>query len=158
MSDNGFYVRRATINDLHGIMEVTKEAFKKYAQMAGLSSVDALNETYDKLKYDIENKYVYAAFIDGEVVGSVRIDVDSENKTGYFSRFGVSLKHQNLGVGKSLMNLVDVEMKALGVKRLYLHTASKVGSLIRFYYSRDFYVESTSNERGYIRALLVKEY
>jgi len=30
--------------------------------------------------------------------------------------------------------------------------------LIRFYYGRGFYIESTTNDRGYIRALMVKEY
>ena len=158
MEKTGFYVRRAFADDIEGIANVTKEAFVKYAQMAGLPTVDALSETYDQLKADIENKYVFAAFLDGEVVGSVRIDVDLEKKEGYLSRFGVSLERQNLGVGKSLMNLVDIEMISLGVKRLYLHTASKVGTLIRFYYGRGFYVESTSTDKGYIRALLVKDY
>jgi N-acetylglutamate synthase-like GNAT family acetyltransferase len=139
-------------------MDVTREAFAAYARLAGLETVDALTETYDQLRQDIEHKYVYAAFMDGRVVGSVRVDVDAAQRTGYLSRFGVSLQAQNSGIGKSLMNLVDLEMKSLGVRRLYLHTAAKVGSLMRFYYGRGFYVRSTSEDKGYIRALLVKDY
>lgn len=158
MENTGLSVRRATTADIQGILSVTKEAFIKYAQMAGLPTVDALDEKYEQVKYDVENKYVYVAIYHGKVVGSVRIDVDHANKTGYLSRFGVSLEHQNLGIGKALMNLVDDEMISVGLKHLYLHTASTVSSLIIFYYGRGFYIESTSDKKGYIRALLVKNY
>ncbi|UKI36392.1 MAG: hypothetical protein L6V93_21240 [Clostridiales bacterium] len=56
------------------------------------------------------------------------------------------------------MNLVDINMRVLGVKKLYLHTGSKISSLVTFYYGRGFYVESTSTDRGYIRAQMCKEY
>ncbi|OQB12393.1 MAG: Acetyltransferase (GNAT) family protein [Firmicutes bacterium ADurb.Bin193] len=158
MDSNGFFVRRATVEDTQGVLDITREAFVKYAEMAGLKTVDALSETFEQVKRDIESKYVYAAFLDNKIVGSVRLDVNKEAKTAYLSRFGVSVVHQNLGIGKSLMNLVDTEMQSLGVKKVYLHTAAKVKPLIIFYYGRNFYVESTSNDRGYIRALLVKEY
>lgn len=158
MESSSFYVRRAEACDVDGIAEVTKEAFVKYAELAGLSTVAALAETVEEIKSDIKNKYVYVAFLDEKVVGSLRIEIDKNNETAYLSRFGVCLSQQNLGVGKSLMNLVDVDMNALGVKKLCLHTASKVGSLIVFYYRCGFFVESTSTEKGYIRAFLVKEY
>lgn len=158
MENTGLTVRRATIDDIQGIIDVTKEAFVKYAQMAGLATVEALNESYKQVKFDIENKYVFVALYCGSVVGSVRIDVDHENKTGYLSRFGVSLNYQNLGIGKALMNFVDDEMITIGLKNLYLHTSATVSSLIIFYYGRGFYIESTSNDKGYIRALLVKNY
>jgi len=45
-----------------------------------------------------------------------------------------------------------------GIKCLKLHTASKNRDLVRFYYGRGFYIDSTSKEKGYIRALMVKEY
>lgn len=154
----GLYLKRATAEDIHGIMEVTRDAFTRYAQMAGLDTVEALNEDYEKVKQDIQNKYVYAAYLDGRVVGSLRIEADAEKGTAYLSRFGVSTLHQNLGVGKKLIKLVDSEMPAMGVKRLCLHTSSRVSPLIIFYYSVGFYIQSVSHDRGYPRALLVKEY
>jgi len=63
-----------------------------------------------------------------------------------------------MGVGKAMMSLVDKLLISKGVKRVRLHTASKYAELMRFYYGRGFYVDSTSRERGYIRALLVKDY
>jgi hypothetical protein len=56
------------------------------------------------------------------------------------------------------MNLVDKILKAKGVKKVSLHTASKYKDLVRFYYGRGFYIDSTTKDRGYVRALLVKEY
>ncbi|MDP4088409.1 MAG: hypothetical protein Q8930_03940, partial [Bacillota bacterium] len=62
------------------------------------------------------------------------------------------------GVGGRLMDMVDEAMKTAGVERIYLHTASKILSLVRFYYGRGFYIDSTATDRGYIRAFLCKNY
>lgn len=153
-----FEVRKATIEDIPEIQKITNEAFKKYVELAGITDeIAALNETYEDIKKDIETKEVFVAYIDGVPVGSARVEVFPDG-TAYFSRFGVRLNYQNRGVGKAIINVVDMAMKELGVKKLYLHTASKFFSLIRFYYGRKFYIESTSTDRGYIRALLCKEY
>ena len=157
MVNNGFEIRNATEADIEQIMEITGSAFVKYKELAGTQhSLAALNETRETVAEDIKNKLVLVAYINGKVVGSVRVEVNGE--TAYLSRFGVSPDYQNLGIGKALMNLVDINMKVLGVKQLQLHTASKIKSLVCFYYGRGFYIDSTSKERDYIRALLCKDY
>lgn len=159
MTDNeykGFTVRRACCDDINDIATITHYAFLKYADLAGLSTLEALRETYDDIAKDLESKIVLVAFFDNKIVGSVRVEVDGE--TGYLSRFGVNNDYQNLGIGKALIYMVDLEMRECGVKTLKLHTASKISSLIRFYYGRGFYIDSTTKDDGYIRALLVKEY
>jgi len=158
MASWSFEVRKATVEDIPEIQKITQEAFQKYMELAGLTGkIAALEETYEDIKRDIETKEVFVAYIDGIPVGSARVEVFPD-KTAYFSRFGVRLNYQNNGVGKAIMNVVDMAMRELGVKKLYLHTASKIFSLVRFYYGRGFYIESTSTDRGYIRALLCKEY
>jgi len=152
----GFLVRQATLDDVDAIAEITHSAFIKYCELAGLETVAALKESKEAIMNDIENKLVLVAFLHDKVVGSARVEIKGDE--AYFSRFGVSNEYQNLGIGKSLLNMVDIEMKKRGIKKLCLHTASKVASLIRFYYGRGFYIESTSNDRGYIRAYLVKDY
>lgn len=153
-----FEVRRATDSDAAAIQSITVEAFEKYCEMAGLDDIEALNESIEQIQKDIEEKIVLAAFIDDEVVGSVRVSIDSETHEAYLSRFGVSMRYQNLGIGKALMNMVDITMRHNKVKKIMLNTASKVFSLVRFYYGRGFYIDSTTKDRGYVRALLVKEY
>ncbi|MBQ8540251.1 MAG: GNAT family N-acetyltransferase [Clostridia bacterium] len=153
-----FEVRRASEHDAEAIRQITAEAFEKYCELAGLDTIAALNETIEDIHHDIEEKIVLVAYIDNEVVGSVRVGINEETMEAYLSRFGVSTKYQNLGIGKALMNMVDITMRHNKVKRICLHTASKVFSLVRFYYGRGFYIDSTSKERGYVRALLVKDY
>ncbi len=152
-----FQVRMATYDDIPSIMNITREAFLKYSELSGVDSLAALEETYADVKRDIDTKVVLIALSDGVPVGSVRIQVFDDD-TAYLSRFGVKVTSQNNGIGKSIMNLVDRIMVKQGVKRISLHTGAKITSLIRFYYGRGFYIDSTDKSRGYIRALLVKDY
>lgn len=152
-----FEVRHATEDDIESIMNITKEAFLRYSEITGTEKLDALMETYDDVMYDIENKIVLIALSDGEPVGCVRVEI-RDDKTAVLTRFAVKVTCQNNGIGKSMMNHVDKIMNKYGVGSIELYTASKAASLIRFYYGRGFYVVSTDNERGYIRARLVKEY
>ncbi len=152
-----FQVRLANYDDIPAIMDITHQAFLKYQEMSGVKNLAALEETYETVKKDINTKIVLIGLMDGEPVGSVRVEVFPDH-TAYLSRFAVKPTSQNNGIGKSIMNLVDRVMVKKGIKRLSLHTGSKITPLIRFYYGRGFYIESTDDSRGYIRALLVKEY
>ena len=152
-----FEIRIATYDDIDDILSITKEAFEKYIELAGIETTPAMYETYDDVKKDIDNKIVLIAFADEVPVGSARIEI-LDDETAYFSRFGVKLTSQNNGIGKSMMNLVDRILISKGIKRLCLHTGAKITSLIRFYYGRGFYIDSTDKSKGYVRAFLVKEY
>lgn len=150
-------VTLATEKEAAAIQKVTVEAFLKYAKQAELPTIDALNEPIETIIHDIQTKLVFIAYIEDEIVGSVRIESFADG-TAYLSRFGVLMGHQNAGIGKELMNSVDEMMVQKGIHTLKLHTSSKVGSLVRFYYSRGFYIDEISKEKGYPRALFIKEY
>lgn len=153
-----FIIRKATVDDAEAIQIITQEAFQKYMKDTGLQgSMEALDESVEDIINDIRSKVVFVAFMDNTPVGTIRVQILPDN-TAYISRFGVSLAYHNIGIGKSLMNLVDKLISANGIKKVSLHTASKYKDLIRFYYGRGFYIDSTSKDKGYIRALLVKEY
>ncbi|WP_207725855.1 GNAT family N-acetyltransferase [Clostridium sp. DJ247] len=153
-----FVVRKAIEADIPKIHEITQVAFKAYAQNIGANiELPALAENYEDIKKDIEAKEVFVALLDEIIIGSVRIEI-KEDHTAYLSRFGVDSSYQNNGVGRILMSAVDELMIKLEITNLYLHTASKMLSLVRFYYGRGFYIESTTKDRGYIRALLCKNY
>lgn len=154
---NLFQIRPANEDDIPDIMKITHEAFLKYKEMAGVERVDALNETYDDIKRDLKTKIVLLALSDGEPVGSVRVEVFDDG-TAELTRFAVKVTSQNNGIGKSIMNLVDRLMVKRNVKSMHLYTGAKITPLIRFYYGRGFYIDSTDKSRGYIRAKLVKDY
>ncbi|WP_249312915.1 GNAT family N-acetyltransferase [Congzhengia minquanensis] len=151
-----FEVRRATLEDVDSIVKITQEAFEKYIKLADIKDTPALHETREQVIKDIDTKIVYVAYINNQVVGSMRIEL-IDKETAYLSRFGVNTEFQNLGIGKSMMNSLDMELAELKVKRVMLHTASKATSLVRFYYNRGFYIDSTTKDKGYIRALLIKD-
>ena len=130
-----FEVRRATLDDVDSIVKITQEAFLKYIKLAGIQDTAALHETREQVIADINTKIVYVAYIKDQVVGSMRIEL-LDKDTAYLSRFGVNTQFQNLGIGKSMMNSLDMELTDLHVKRVMLHTASKATSLVRFYYNR----------------------
>ena len=151
-------VKVATEEDIPAIHKITRHAFIKYCEDAGLDfDIAALTETYDDIRSDIETKNVFVVRIDDEPVGAVRVELQ-ENNQAYLSRFAVDDSHRNSGIGKILMSVVDKIMKQNNVKLLRLHTCSKVTALIRFYYGRGFYISSVDYSRGYPRAELIKEY
>jgi len=156
--DYSFIIRKAQLEDAEEIQKITKEAFKKYMMDAGLTgTMEALEESLDDIIKDIENKEVFIAIIDNIPVGTIRLEILPDN-TAYISRFGVRLDYHNIGIGKAMMNLIDKLLVSKGIKRASLHTASKYKALMRFYYGRGFYVYSTTKDKGYVRALLVKDY
>lgn len=153
-----FIIRKAVVEDAPSIQEVMQESFKKYMADTGLTgTMEALEESLEDIRKDINSKEVFIAIIDDIPVGSIRVQILPDG-TAYISRFGVSPDYHNIGIGKALVNLVDKVLRARGVKKVSLHTASKYKDLIRFYYGRGFYIDSTTKDRGYVRALLVKEY
>ncbi len=159
--DYSFIIRRAkhSEDDALAVKQVMDDSFKKYMEDTGLKrTMEALTEDVSQIMADIDSKHVYLAFVDGVPVGSIRVDVNTEEGTAYISRFGVCRGYQNIGIGKSFMNLIDKLMVSKGIHTAMLHTASKYKELVRFYYGCGFYIKSTSEERGYVRALFVKEY
>lgn len=152
-----FVIRKALADDAQSIQNILQESFKKYMEDTGLSgTMEALEESSGSIRSAIESKQVFIALIDDVPVGTIRVELGPD-KSAYISRFGVRLDYHNIGIGKSLMNLVDKLLKSQGVKKAYLHTASKYKDLVRFYYGRGFYIDSTAKDRGYVRALMVKE-
>lgn len=159
--DYSLIIRRATPTkeDTEAVISVMHDAFEKYKADTNISySMEALEETYDDVLEDIKTKHVYIAFVDGNPVGSIRVSINNQEKTAYISRFGVSRNFQNIGIGVSFMNLVDKLLISKDIKRAMLHTATRHSSLVRFYYGCGFYIHSTSESRGYIRALFYKDY
>ena len=78
-------------------------------------------------------------------------------KIAYISRFAVRLDVHNCGVGKELVKAAIERATIQGAHIASLHTASKMTALVRLYYGFNFYIHSTSSDRGYIRALFLRE-
>lgn len=158
-ADCSISIRQAVVEDAPAIRDIMKNAFNKYVKDAGISFIPcALTESIEDICNDILNNLVYIAFFNGEPAGSLRLVINHEDKTAYLKRFGVKSEFNNMGIGKSLMSFVDSVMVSNNVNKLYLHTALNHSYLVKFYCGRGFFIESVSAEKGYDRALMVKEW
>lgn len=149
--------RKATEKDAKDINTVIRRAFRLYAdELAPDSHVKALEEPDSVVLDDIKDNCVFVAEDDGVVLGSVRIKSLSSD-LAYLYRFGVDPTIRHTGVGSGLLQAAIDYCKDCGYAAITLHTNAKYYKLARYYYGKKFYVHSTSDAKGYIRALFVKE-
>lgn len=150
-------VRLATLADIPAILRIIKAAFRKYAEALGLDGqVSALRETEADIEEDIRKKTVLVGLRDGEIVGSVRFEMITP-LIAYLTRFAVDPDVHNSGIGKVLLAAVDKYASEQGAQIIALHTASRMTPLVRMYYGMGYYIKSTSEAKGYVRALFLKE-
>lgn len=150
-------LKRAKKEDAPDILRITKRAFDVYAQeVRKRESIAALYETLDDVLSDIQNKYVYVAKLDGDIVGSVRFEVLDQG-IAYLSRFAMDPDVRDLGIGGLLLEKVRLKALSLGVRAITLHTASKMRATVAFYLKNGYYIHSISKDSDYIRAFMVNE-
>lgn len=151
-------IRRAVKEDAEGIQEITKKAFQVYRDNIKTANAyfTALTENVEDIIKDIERKTVFIAIRDEVIVGSIRLEFMTP-ELAYIYRFAVNPDEHNQGVGANLLQKAIDECVEHGIIKVTLHTNSKYYKLARYYYGKGFYVHSTTFDRGYIRALFIKD-
>jgi|LSQX01.2.fsa_nt_gb ribosomal protein S18 acetylase RimI-like enzyme len=151
-------VERATVEDAVGIRLVIRAAMAKYVRDSGIpGQVDALGEdVLDLMRYITENA-VFVARVGRNIVGTVRLSLEADAHA-YLSRFAVLPGNQSKGVGSMLFEAAEQYLQTQGVRSVRLHTALTNTPLVRFYENRGFRLAARSDERGYPRGLLIKEF
>ena len=92
-------VRKALPKDAPAILDITKEAFSKYAFDLGMpEKVKALKESEAVVLDDMQRKTVLVAELDGVPVGTIRYEQITPSMA-YISRFGVGRGAQSCGGG-----------------------------------------------------------
>lgn len=157
-----YYIRYATADDALRIKDVMTEAFASYQDEINKSATDrpvvhALTETVEDILADIKNECVLVA-VNGkkQVIGTIRVKLKSSD-LAYVYRFGVLPQIKNVGIGSKLLGCVCDICEERGCKAVALHTNSRFYTLARYYYGKRFFVHSTTTDKGYIRALFIKE-
>ena len=150
-------IRSANESDVKDILYITKEAFKKYASDLGQpEKVMALKENEATILDELKRKTLLLGFYDGRAVGTVRFEKIPGN-LAYITRFGVLPEAQKCGMGRLLISEVCARCAQEGITAVALHTCTKMFPLVRFYYGQGFYIHSTTQDRGYVRGLFLKE-
>lgn len=150
-------IRRAVDEDTAEVLKVTKQSFSLYQDELHVTyEVKALKETIASTLEDIRQNAVFVAERFGQICGAIRIRKLSDD-LWYVYRFGVSPEITNSGLGSALLDAAIMYAKDNNAKAIALHTNSKYYRLARYYYGKQFYVHSTTFDRGYVRALFVLE-
>ena len=151
------YIRKATEADIPGILHITHLAFRIYKEETHADvQLSALTEDEEVVRSDIKNDEVFVAIQNRRIYGCIRVRKLSDD-LAYIYRFAVDPDEHNAGVGTKLIEHAIEYCTEAGFAAIALHTNSKYFKLARYYYGRQFYVHSTDDSRGYIRALFVKE-
>lgn len=150
-------IRIATDADADGILEVTMDAFSRYARDLGLpEKVMALKEDVQTILQEMQEKTILVGCINGRIIGSVRFERIPGN-IAYITRFGVRSDIQKSGMGTMMLEEIATYARAEGLTAIALHTCTKMFPLVRYYYGQGFYIHSTTQDRGYVRGLFLKE-
>lgn len=150
--NNKLIIFQANIADAKDILLLQKLAFTSEAELyrnyslppmvQSLSSVLADFEYYTFLKVEIESK----------IVGSVKAKMNDE--TCFISRLIVDPQHQNLGIGKKLMSVIESSFSF--ANRFELFTGKISLKNISFYEGLGYKICGESSHPGNI-ALVVME-
>lgn len=150
-------IRRAEDGDTAEVLKVTKQSFSLYQEELRVNyEVKALKETIESTLKDIRENAVFVVERFEKLCGAIRIKKLSDD-LWYIYRFGVNPEITNTGLGSALLDAAINYAKSNGAKAIALHTNAKYYQLARYYYGKQFYVHSTSFDRGYVRALFVLE-
>lgn len=151
-------IRKATLEDAEGIRDITKKAFVVYKDNVKTANAyfSALTETLEDITKELKEKTIFIAIRDNVVVGAIRLEFMTP-ELAYISRFAVNPNEHNQGVGAGLLQKALDECIEYDIIKVALHTNSKYYKLARYYYGKGFYVHSTTFDKGYIRALFIKD-
>jgi len=150
-------ITKAQLSDVKDIHKITLTAFEVYQhELHSDVSLKALTESEEDIIFDINNHNVYVAKQNGKILGSIRIQKLTED-LAYIYRFSVHPDEHNAGIGTELIEYAIKECERMDFSTIALHTNAKYFKLARYYYGKMFYVHSTNTDKGYIRALFVKE-
>ena len=151
------FIHEACSEDAEAIVAVIHEAMIRYAENSRIpGTLPSMLETAEDFRKYISDDTVLIAEIGGRIAGTIRIKHVSHYEAE-ISRFAVLPEHQKSGLGGAVFSAAEERIKKAKHESIYLHTSLDNKSLLNFYISRGFTVESESFSKGYRRGLLRKK-
>ncbi len=147
-------IRLATEQDVDNIITIVKQAFIQYCTVIGIKTIEALCETEQDVRNDMNTKKIYLAYHNNIPVGTIRIEI--KDRKAFISRFSILPEYQSMGIGSNLLSYVDEVLKALQVESVELYSAVQNIQLKNFYIRNGYEIISIDESRGYERGLFKK--
>jgi len=139
-------IRRWTETD--DISRITQILHRAYAELADLGfQYYATWQGDDVTLSRLQRGTSYLALVENQIVGTISVYLPpsvggcpwyDRGDVANFGQFGVDPSLQRSGIGSSLLDTVEAEVKRLGIPNLALDTAEGAEHLIKLYNRRGF--------------------
>ena len=127
-------IRKASKDELPEILALQKKAFYSEAVFYNDFSIPPLNQSFEEIITEFDEKEFLVTEIDNKIIGSVRYK--SSNKIGYIGKLIVSPQHQNKGIGRALM--FEAEKQLAHCSKIEIFTGQQSLKNIQLYQSIGF--------------------
>lgn len=114
-------ILKAQKSDLVTILQLQKDCYLSEAEIYNDYEIQPLTQDLESLEKEFENSIILKSVINGEIVGSIRGYI--ANETAYIGKLIVRNDHQNKGIGRLLME--SIELSFTDCKRIELFTGFK---------------------------------
>lgn len=112
-------------------------------QWAGSKYQFPIAEEQIEKRAELTDVQIYAAFMEEKMIGSVELDVDSQNKAAFICRLLIDDNEQSKGYGTSILNkLIEMAYHDMGLEKLQLHVFCFNVGAIRCYEKCGFRVKA----------------
>jgi ribosomal protein S18 acetylase RimI-like enzyme len=108
-------------NDLETILQLQKDCYMSEAEIYNDYNIPPLQQDLKSLESESENSTILKGMINGEIVGSVR--GFAKNGTSYVGKLIVKKDFQNNGIGRQLLDSIELVFK--DCNRFELFTGNK---------------------------------
>jgi len=115
--------------DLQEILNLQKQCYLQEAKIYDNFQIPPLTQSLESINIDFENQVFLKIESEDKIIGSVRAYKDGA--TCKIGRLIVHPDFQNLGLGKQLMNAIEVHFKL--TERFELFTGNKSTKNVSFY-------------------------
>ena len=100
-------LRRTTIDDIDQIIKMQKESFKSLMNKYHDYEINPYNESYEKVKYKIENYFYYYIIIDDNIVGAIAIKDKKDGSRKKIAPIYILPAFQNRGYAQLAIKEVE---------------------------------------------------
>ncbi len=129
-------IRFAEIRDSEAIAKLLCDSFGRFASDYTPQALKAVTPTKDEIAGRLDEGPVWVAVSNGQIVGSVSALLEPDWL--YIRSMAVAPKAQGLGIGNSLLQVVESYAFEKGFDRLFLYTTYFSQSAIRLYEKNGF--------------------
>ncbi|MHC1763034.1 MAG: amino-acid N-acetyltransferase [Verrucomicrobiia bacterium] len=124
-------IRRALKKDIRNILMLTRES---------VASEELVKRTRTMIEKQLTDYYIFE--IDRNPVGCVALHVYPEQKKGELACLYVKSSHENLGIGRKLINFTETRARELGLEQLLALSTQA----FTYFQSKGGFVEGTADD------------